>query len=67
MNVFNIVAGIASILSLIISVVAIRKVCKIETKIKMEDNSSHITNSHNKISQKAKGTNITQTGGDLNA
>jgi len=66
MKVFNIIAGIASILSLTLSVIAIRKVCKIETRIKIEDNSGDVTNSVVKVSQKANGKNIMQAGGDLN-
>ena len=66
MKYFNIIAGIASIVSLIISIIAIKKVIKVETKINIDDHSSHIASSQNKTSQKAKGNNITQAGGDIN-
>ncbi|MBW7988925.1 MAG: hypothetical protein FVQ84_02735 [Planctomycetes bacterium] len=66
MDAFNKIAGIASILSLIISVIAIKKVSKLEANIKIDDHSNHVTNSHNRISQKAKGENISQAGGDMN-
>ncbi len=66
MDAFNKIAGIASILSLIISVIAIKKVSKLEANIKIDNHSSHVTNSHNRISQKAKGKNISQASGDMN-
>jgi len=66
MNVFNVITGVASILSLIISVTAIKKVLKLEANINIDDHSRHVTNSHNRISQKAKGENISQAGGDMN-
>jgi hypothetical protein len=53
MEYFYIISGMASIVSLIISVIAIRKVYNFEAKFK--------------ISQKAKGQDITQVGRDLNA
>lgn len=53
MEYFNIIVGISSILSLIISVIAIKKVYNFEAKFV--------------ISQKAIGKNITQAGRDVNA
>ncbi len=65
MNIFNIIAGIASILSLIISVIAIKKVYKFETKFKIYNTSINTIDSQNRISQKAKGNNINQSGRDI--
>jgi len=67
MDIFNILSGSASIISLIISLIVLNKVTKIETNIKIDDHSRNIMNSHNRISQKATGENITQAGRDANA
>lgn len=66
MNLFNIMAGTASIISLIISIIAIKKVVNIETRINITDQSTNIIDSSNKISQKANGKDITQAGRDIN-
>jgi len=66
MSVFNIIAGTASIISLIISIIAIKKVVNIETRININDQSTNIIDSSNKISQKASGKDITQAGRDIN-
>ena len=55
MDIFNIVAGASSILSLVITLFVLKHVTDIKLTISQ------------KISQKAKGEKITQAGGNINA
>ncbi|MCK5270327.1 MAG: hypothetical protein KAJ46_06065 [Sedimentisphaerales bacterium] len=61
MSAFEIVAGVASILSLIISIVVVSKVISIKNVITMK------TSTNTNVRQAAKGSNNTQIGGDKNA
>jgi|WetSurMetagenome_2_1015567.scaffolds.fasta_scaffold262722_2 hypothetical protein len=63
MNYFNIIAGMASIISLLITVCVYKEVNQIKINLKIENNS---TKKINKISQKAIGENISQIGRDKN-
>ncbi|MEL7119225.1 MAG: hypothetical protein AAFO07_07290 [Bacteroidota bacterium] len=56
LNLFNIIAGMASIISLLISIFALNKVSKIERKSKIGGN----------VSFKSKGDNSQQAIGDIN-
>lgn len=66
MNIFNIIAGSASIVSLLLTLFVYQSVKEI--KINMNIGNKHIKNviSSNKISQQAKGENISQVSGDKN-
>lgn len=67
MDLFNIIAGGASILSLLISVFAISKVYKIEKNINISvDKSVEKNQSQNKIKQSIKGNNNIQSGRNTN-
>ncbi len=59
MNTFNTIAGIASIVSLIVSIWALKRVHDVEVKINITDQSKV------DIDQKAQGQNIKQAGRDL--
>lgn len=61
MNVFNIIAGVASIVSLIVSILVLKGLHEVKIKIGFTDKS------RTKISQKATGRGIQQAGGDMNA
>ncbi|MBI3813781.1 MAG: hypothetical protein HY279_04850 [Nitrospinae bacterium] len=65
MDTFNIIAGAASIVSLIISIFAINKAYKIEKNINISvDKSVEKNQSQNKIKQSMKGNNNIQSGRD---
>jgi len=67
MDLFNIIAGGASILSLLISIFAISKVYKIEKNINISvDKSVGNNQSQNKIKQSIKGSGNVQSGRDTN-
>lgn len=67
MDLFNIIAGGASILSLLISIFAINKVYKIEKNINISiDKSGGKNQSQNKTKQSIKGNNNIQSGRDAN-
>ncbi len=67
METFNIIAGIASIVSLLISIFAISKVYKIEKNINISvDKSVGNNQSQNKTKQSMKGNNNIQSGRDTN-
>jgi hypothetical protein len=55
MDIFNIIAGVSSILSLVITLLVLRRVTDIKLSISQ------------KTWQKAKGEKITQAGGNINA
>lgn len=61
MNVFNIVVGVASIVSLFVSILALKGVHDVKIYI------GFTNKSRTKISQKATGRDIQQAGGDMNA
>ena len=61
MNVFNIVVGVASIVSLFVSILALKGVHEVKIKIGFTDKS------RTKVGQKATGQNIRQAGGNMNA
>ena len=56
---FNVISGLASIVSLVVSFFALRTVYKVKVEIGLTENS------HNKVEQKANGRNIRQAGRDL--
>jgi len=61
MNTFNIIAGVASIISFGVSLWAIKRVRDVEVRINITDQSQlH-------INQKAQGEDIKQAGRDMNA
>ncbi len=60
MNVFSIVAGVASIVSLFVSILALKGVHDVKIQIGFTDKS------RTKISQKATGSDIKQAGGNMN-
>ena len=66
MNYFNVIAGIASIISLLLTFCVYKGVNKILVNLKIEDKSIQKIKSSNKISQKAEGINISQVGRDKN-
>jgi len=59
MNTFNVVSGLASIISLAISIWALRAVYSIKVKIGLTDKSQ------TRIKQRAEGKDIRQAGGDI--
>lgn len=66
METFNIIAGVASVVSLIISIFAINKVYKIEKNINISVDKSTGKQSQNQIKQSIKGDNNIQSGRDVN-
>lgn len=67
METFNIIAGVASIVSLLISVFAINKVYKIEKNINISVDKSVGNNQfQNKTKQSIKGSGNVQSGRDVN-
>lgn len=67
METFNIIAGVASIVSLIISIFAINKVYKVEKNINISvDKSTGKNQSQNQTKQSIKGDNNIQSGRDTN-
>ena len=62
---FNIVAGCASLVSLVIALITLGKVCKIYNTIHVGD--TNISSLNGNVSQNAKGEDIHQIGGNKNA
>ena len=61
MQAFTVIAGAASIVSLIVSILAIKGVHDVKIHVGFTDKS------RTKVSQKASGRDIRQAGGDMNA
>lgn len=56
---FNLISGFASIASLALSIFALKAVYNVKVEIGLT------SKAHNRIEQKAEGSNIRQAGGDL--
>lgn len=65
-DIIEIVAQIASILSLIISLLVLRWVRDIKINLQFQDNSIRQTQSHNKITQTTIGDGNRQAAGNIN-
>jgi len=66
MEIFNIIAGVASILSLIVSCFVLKKVIYIKNYVSIKDESNIQNKSQNVTSQTVQGDRNQISGGDMN-